>query len=254
MLDDVTTQLHEAILSGRLQPGDRLPNERELAEAFSVGRPTLREALRVLEAFGLVEIRPGKLGGAFVTVPTEGTLTQALATLLAMGDVTTTDLVEFRVSFEAENAWWAAQRATPEDVRVLREIAREAEVAAKASKLEAFPEIDARWHGAVARMTKNRVRLSIFMAIYETLLRYNRAATEIPVEVRDRLRRQLRAAVTDMKRIAEAIESKDGEQARAQMRRHIERANLDPQLTALISPSRVRPTDGRTGSQPLGNQ
>lgn len=245
MLDDVTTQLHEAIISGRLQPGDRLPNERELAEVFSVGRPTLREALRVLEAFGLVEIRPGKLGGAFVTAPSEGTLTHALATLLAMDDVTTADLVEFRVSFEAENAWWAAQRATPDDVRVLREIAEEAENAATASRLHAFPEIDARWHGAVARMTKNRVRLSIFMAIYETLLRHNRAVTEPPAEVRDRLRRQLRAAVADMKKIADAIEAKDSEAARAQMRRHIERARLDPQLT-VIRPSRAQAIDGRT--------
>src|SRR5438270_396880 len=66
--DDVLDQLREAILSGRIRPGDRLPGERQLCESFGVGRPTLREALRSLEATGLIEVRPGKGGGSYAVL------------------------------------------------------------------------------------------------------------------------------------------------------------------------------------------
>src|SRR3954464_10069055 len=79
--DDVLEQLREAILSGRVRPGERLPNERELCETFGVGRPTLREALRSLEAVGMIEVRPGKGGGSYAVTPSESTLGDALASL-----------------------------------------------------------------------------------------------------------------------------------------------------------------------------
>ena len=79
--DDVLEQLREAILSGRIRPGDRLPGERQLCESFGVGRPTLREALRSLEATGLIEVRPGKGGGSYAVTPSEATVGDALAAL-----------------------------------------------------------------------------------------------------------------------------------------------------------------------------
>src|SRR5215218_4017135 len=66
IVDQVRTLIHE----GKLTSGDRLPPEREMCERFGVSRVTVREALRVLEASGLVEIRVGAHGGAFVTQPT----------------------------------------------------------------------------------------------------------------------------------------------------------------------------------------
>ena len=60
----VVEQLREAIYSGRVRPGQRLPGERQLSEELGVGRPTLREALRSLEAVGIIDVRPGKGGGS----------------------------------------------------------------------------------------------------------------------------------------------------------------------------------------------
>src|SRR5678816_3471302 len=83
-LDDVSGQLRSAILAGEIPEGARLPGERELAERFEVGRPTVREALRSLEALGIVEIRPGRAGGAYAARPSEATLGSALATLVSL--------------------------------------------------------------------------------------------------------------------------------------------------------------------------
>ena len=68
-ISGIVDQIRLLMRQGQLQPGDRLPAERELCEHFGVSRVTVREALRVLEANGLVEIRVGARGGAFVRSP-----------------------------------------------------------------------------------------------------------------------------------------------------------------------------------------
>src|SRR3982751_3195163 len=128
--DDVVGQLREAILSGRIRPGDRLPGERQLCEEFGVGRPTLREALRSLEAVGLIEVRPGKGGGSYAATPPASTVGDALAALVNLRGASLEDLAEFRVDFESENASWAARRADAKDIATLQSIGDEARAAA----------------------------------------------------------------------------------------------------------------------------
>src|SRR3954447_19785084 len=119
-LDDVFLQIRKAIVAGDVSEGERLPNERDLAERFAVGRPTVREALRSLEALGIVEIRPGRTGGAFATRPSEATLGSAASTLVSLQGASPKELAEFRLSFEADNAWWAARRAGDDDLAELQ--------------------------------------------------------------------------------------------------------------------------------------
>ena len=82
IFQDVVEQIEEAILSGRLKAGDRLPPERELKETLKTSRSTLREALRVLEQKGLIEIRLGKGGGAHVKAISSDSISQSLGLLL----------------------------------------------------------------------------------------------------------------------------------------------------------------------------
>src|SRR4051794_37447690 len=124
-LDDVFLQIREAIVGGQVAEGQRLPNERDLAERFAVGRPTVREALRSLEALGIVEIRAGRAGGAFAARPSEATLGSALATLVSLRGASAQELAEFRLGFEAEAAWWAARRADAGDVAELERLVEE---------------------------------------------------------------------------------------------------------------------------------
>ena len=66
--EDIAAEIKDAILSDRLSIGDRLPSERDLAEQFQVGRVTIREAFRTLETMGLIQVKKGSRGGAFVTL------------------------------------------------------------------------------------------------------------------------------------------------------------------------------------------
>src|SRR5258705_9158609 len=78
----IIDQIKALLRQGRLKPGDRLPSQRELCERFGVSRVTVREALRVLEAGRLIDIRVGARGGAFVTTPTSQQIGEGLADLL----------------------------------------------------------------------------------------------------------------------------------------------------------------------------
>jgi DNA-binding FadR family transcriptional regulator len=115
----VIEQIREAIFSGRYKPGDRLPTEREQALQFGVSRVTVRDALRALEAAGLIQVRVGGQGGPYVARPDLALLTESLGTHLQMQGVTFQELAEARLALETTAARLAAERATPEDLEEL---------------------------------------------------------------------------------------------------------------------------------------
>src|SRR4051794_4731024 len=205
--DDVVEQLREAILSGRVRRGDRLPAERDLCAEFGVGRPTLREALRSLEAVGMIEVRPGKGGGSYAVTPSEATVGEALAALVNLRGASLEDLAEFRVDFEGENAAWAARRATAEDITELQRIVAQAHAATD------VVEVDVHWHEALARATHNRLRAGIALGIHDAVLRRHRAATQVDDHVP--------SIPGEMAAITDAVASGDAETARQLMRAHI---------------------------------
>ena len=96
----ITRQLEQAILGGRLAAGDRLPSERELQGLLEVSRNTLREGLRELEQKGLVEIRKGRRGGIFVKEMGAGPMTESLGLFVQSQRVTMEDISEFRRDLE----------------------------------------------------------------------------------------------------------------------------------------------------------
>src|SRR5207237_10424614 len=96
----IAEQIRTAILSGRLKAGDRLSPERELAEQFGVSRVTVRDALRSLEAMGLIAVKVGARGGAFVTAPTGAVVGHAMSDMMMMSAVTPEDVREARLIVE----------------------------------------------------------------------------------------------------------------------------------------------------------
>ena len=122
----IADQIRQSILDGKLEEGDRLPPERELATQFGVSRVTVRDALRILEAAGLVEVRVGARGGAFVTVPTGSVVAQAMADMVVMSAVTPADVVEARLIVELGTVTLACARATDDDLQALDELAETA--------------------------------------------------------------------------------------------------------------------------------
>src|SRR3954453_15315837 len=218
---DVLEQLREAILAGQIRPGERLPAERDLCAEFGVGRPTLREALRSLEATGLIEVRPGKGGGSYAVTPSEATVGDALAALVNLRGASLEDLAEFRVDFEGENAAWAARRADAGDISVLEATVAEARAAALTpAGRGALARIDVRWHELLARATKNRLRIGIALGIHDAVLRRHEALVR-PVAADE----YLPTIPDDIADITRAIAAGDSERARDHMRGHVEAWN-----------------------------
>ncbi len=109
----ILEKLERMILEGILLPGEKLPPERELAKQFEVSRPSLREALQILEAKHLVRRRQG--GGTFVSDKLLGSLSDPLFDLIARNKESQFDLLEFRLGLEGMSAYYAAMRGTPAD-------------------------------------------------------------------------------------------------------------------------------------------
>jgi DNA-binding FadR family transcriptional regulator len=196
--DEVVEQLREAIYSGRIRPGERLPGERRLCAELGVGRPTLREALRSLEAVGIIEVRPGKSGGSYAATPSESTVGDAVAALVRLRGASPEDLAEFCVDFEGENAAWAARRADAADLAALEATVDDAQAV--------------RWHEALARATKNRLRIGIALGLHDAILPHHRRGVQP-------------AHVSSLAAITAAVADGDAEGARRLMRAHIEECN-----------------------------
>jgi GntR family transcriptional regulator, transcriptional repressor for pyruvate dehydrogenase complex len=118
----IVAQISDLIRRGQLTPGDRLPAERELVTTFGVSRVTVRDALRVLEVMGLVEIRVGSAGGAFVTTPSPDVIGQTLSNMLVMRSFEPEQIAEVRLVLELGIFDLVTERITAEDLDELREL------------------------------------------------------------------------------------------------------------------------------------
>src|SRR5215213_3026945 len=149
----IVDQIRTAIVTGRVKQGQRLPPERELAVQFGVSRVTVRDALRALEATGLVEIRVGARGGAFVSAPTGSIVGQAMSDMMRMSAVSAEDVVEARLVVELGTVTLACTRATDADLDRLRALADQARVALDAGTYTR--ELSWEFHALLAETAQN---------------------------------------------------------------------------------------------------
>lgn len=149
----IVEQIRQPIIDGRLKRGERLPSERELAEQFRVSRVTVRDALRILEAQGLLEIRVGASGGAFVTTPTSAVVGEGITTMLLMSDVEADEIAEARLLMELGIVTLAVQRATDDDIAVLRDICQRSRASLESHDYDV--RLSAEFHAALAGAAHN---------------------------------------------------------------------------------------------------
>ncbi|MBN2033599.1 MAG: FadR family transcriptional regulator [Deltaproteobacteria bacterium] len=116
LADSVTEQLKEAIFQGRYQPGERFPPENRLVEMFGVSRIVVREAIRNLENSGLIQIKRGPTGGAFLLPMNHKSTTLVLRDALTLGRANVSHLMEVRLDVEPLVARMAALKKTEEDI------------------------------------------------------------------------------------------------------------------------------------------
>lgn len=207
--EGVAKQIERLILK-RLQPGDKLPSERELAETLKVSRSSIRDAIRSLELMGLVEPRQGS--GTIVRGLSAESLLNPFANALKHRQELVIELLDFRKMLEPPLAARAATHASPEEISEMEEVLeRQAE---KLSQGDAAIDEDAEFHYSVALASDNSVVLKVLDILMDLL----RDTRERSLQVVGRPQKSL----AGHRRILIAIKRHDAEAANAAMRRHIE--------------------------------
>ncbi len=187
--EDITLYLRELILGGQLKPGDKLPAERELAEQLGVGRHTLREGLRRLEATGLLEVKRGKFGGTFVRSGQLEGISGRITDMLKMGNVSYTSVIEARIHFSEVVVRVACERHTQEDAEALVRNIEEAESLFAARRLVEKTEKNIEFHDLLAQATKNPTLVILMQSLTSMARYFARAIGPDPASITVRSRR-----------------------------------------------------------------
>jgi GntR family transcriptional regulator, transcriptional repressor for pyruvate dehydrogenase complex len=226
----IADQIRTAIVTGRLQEGARLSPERELAEQFGVSRVTVRDALRSLEAMGLIEVRVGARGGAFVTAPTGSKVAQAMSDMMMMAVVSPEDVVEARLVVELGTVSLACARATDEDLELLRDLGERGRSALEAGTYTR--EISWEFHSLLARAAHNGAVGGLTQSFRSTLSMH-------PVRAREGAKAHA-ATVEEHARILAALEARDADTARTEMAHHLLRGtNVTERARSLLDWLRI---------------
>lgn len=205
----VAESLRELIIEEKIQRGQALPPERELARQFGVSRATVREALRTLHMWGLVEARQG--GGNYVCVPSIEHITTPLSTIIQHNRQLQDELMDARGIFEPAVCWLAAQRRTESDLAAIEAILERQRRRVEQGELAV--EEDTAFHLALAEATHNQVVPRLIATINDLLLESRLRSLRTP----DRPRRSLEGHL----RIAAALRAGDADTARQAMYDHI---------------------------------
>lgn len=212
--EDVVRQIKSAIHSGELRPGDSLPSERDLTGRLGVSRVTVRDALRTLEATGLVEIRVGARGGAFVTAPEPGYVGEGLANMLLLSSSSPQDVTEARMIFELGAIPLVCERRTDEDLVELEEICARADAALKAGEFDV--RLSAEFHIRLAASAHNTAIAMIVDSFQGPLLMSLERARDLAPTMGKQGAREHR-------KLIDAIRRRDVEEAHGLMERHLSR-------------------------------
>jgi GntR family transcriptional repressor for pyruvate dehydrogenase complex len=151
----MVAQVRDDLFAKKLAPGDFLGTEKDLAARFGTSRIVARDALRTLEALGIVEIRMGKGGGARIAQGNPRLFAEALAVQLDLTGVSAAEIMDAQRAIECLAAELAAENATDDDIARLRGIVADSE--ANMHDAARFTELGAAFHLAVAEASHNRV-------------------------------------------------------------------------------------------------
>jgi GntR family transcriptional repressor for pyruvate dehydrogenase complex len=209
--DQVAEQMQELIVSGQLQPGERLPSERELADRFGVSRTVIREAVRSLTAKGLIEVQSGS--GMVISIPKVSSIAEHLGLLLRLNSEG--DPLEYifdvRFVLEVEIAGRAARQATPENIHDLETILEN--MAAQMKNVEEAARLDVEFHATLAKATQNPLFSILLDSVAEIMLEVRRMGMLLDHE---------RSVLRQHHRILDRVKAEDVEGARQAMSDHLQ--------------------------------
>jgi len=209
---EITRRLLDFLLSGQVEPGSKIPSERQLAEALQVGRSSVREAIKSLSLLGLLDVRQGD--GTYLSRHGSDLLPQVIEWGLLLGEKHVEDLLEARAEIETTVAGLAAARADDDGIVTLQ---RRFETMRAAGDVPTYVEADVAFHLHIAQMSGNDVFVNLVTSLRSLLRAWASRVIEHARETESSL--EVHAA------IVEAIAARDADAARAAMHAHMERAH-----------------------------
>lgn len=218
IFQDIVDQIQTAILEGKFAAGDKLAPERELVDMFQTSRGTLREALRILEQKGLIEIRLGITGGAYVKDANADLMAENLAMLIRSHNVSLEHLAEFREGVEGTVAGLAASRSTAADGHKLSLLLREAALLCEqgTSFWNDFVQVDDKIHTEIARIAGNPLYTFVLQSVHKNIHRYCNKFLEVGAT-------EMEENYKDLAQIVAAVISKNPATASRKTVQHVRR-------------------------------
>jgi len=210
LVEEIADRLIGSILSGKFKFGDQLPPERELARYMNVGRPTLREAIRILSVVGLVEVRHGD--GTFVVDRHSDFVMRAFSWAVLLDSQPVDNLVETRIGLETELARLAALRVTNAEIDELVTLVDT--MAQTLGDNRRFSEADLRFHLTIAAAARSLTLARVLNAVQSLLKQWIVRALEVPSSYE--------RALDQHRAILAALIDRDQGRAAAAMRLHLE--------------------------------
>jgi GntR family transcriptional repressor for pyruvate dehydrogenase complex len=208
--EEIAKQIIKLISTGELQPGQRLPSERDLCEQFGASRSSLREALRCLSIVGVLNARVGD--GTSVAADGETFLRRIVEWRLITERHDVENLMEVRIALEGVSAANAALRASEEDIRKFQDLLAKMKLAAKDARK--FAVLDVEFHIALARASGNALVYDLVSMVRNHLVRVLPKVLQLP--------NAMPLSTREHAAIVAAIGRRDAEAARAAMHAHLE--------------------------------
>jgi GntR family transcriptional repressor for pyruvate dehydrogenase complex len=197
VFEEISRQIGGQIYSGELKPGEKLPNERELAATFAVSRHAVREALRSLESIGQLELRKGATGGAFVASGNPQPFTKIMRGMFEVGGITLEQLTEARLAIESVVISVACDKTDKSAFTALELNIDAAERETLAGNSAAKTRLNVEFHILLAELTGNPVLVMLMKSMMTILLDFiNQVGSVMGVDViksRRRFLKHLRA-------------------------------------------------------------
>ena len=215
IVSQVEERIRELIDSKKYTEGMKLPTENELCQSMNVGRGTVREALRLLQAKGLVEIKPGR--GAFVASKQAVDINPVV--WLVQNEKELRDAIEVPNALEPVAARKMAETASEAALRRLKKIHADFLAAVKAGDTVQIAELDELFHGWIVRESGNQLLNEINVHLIQGMHTFRSKTFTVPENVRN--------AVEPHTRILNAITGRDGNAAEQEMRKHLKMVNED---------------------------
>ena len=180
----ISDQIRRQIETGVLQPGDKLPSDRELAVQFGVSRNSVREALRILESASILELQQGASGGAFILEGDGSSVSQSISDMMALKQISLRHVTEARVELMNVILRLACEKADETDFDLLEMNINRTRAAVEANDFEAQMGSTKDFYTLIAQSTKNPMYTLIVAPISEVVRRFVREADiRIPIEV-----------------------------------------------------------------------